>query len=84
MPPEQPTTAGDLDAETPAFAHRMFNLARDGRTDELVANVEAGLPADLTNDKGDTLLILAAYHGHPDTVTALPEMQEILHGRPRP
>lgn len=71
MPPEQPTTAGDLDAETLAFAHRMFDLARDGRTDELVANVEAGLPADLTNDKGDTLLILAAYHGHADTVAAL-------------
>jgi ankyrin repeat protein len=71
MPPEQPTTAGDLDDETLAFAHRMFDLARDGRTDELVANVEAGLPADLTDDKGDTLLILAAYHGHPDTVAAL-------------
>ena len=26
---------------------------------------------NLTNDKGDTLLILAAYHGHPETVGAL-------------
>ncbi|WP_324273106.1 hypothetical protein [Blastococcus brunescens] len=26
---------------------------------------------NLTNDKGDTLLILAAYHGHPGTVGAL-------------
>jgi ankyrin repeat protein len=26
---------------------------------------------NLTNDKGDTLLILAAYHGHPETVAAL-------------
>ena len=69
--PEQPTPAGDLDAEALAFAHRMFDLARDGRTDELAANVEAGLPANLTNDKGDTLLILAAYHGHADTVAAL-------------
>ena len=30
-----------------------------------------GVPVNLTNDKGDTLLILAAYHGHPETVAAL-------------
>jgi hypothetical protein len=33
--------------------------------------VDAGVPANLSNDKGDTLVILAAYHGHPQTVTAL-------------
>ncbi|MEU0551117.1 ankyrin repeat domain-containing protein [Micromonospora sp. CA-249363] len=61
----------DLDAETLAFAHRMFDLARAGAADELAAQVDAGLPVNLTNDKGDTLLILAAYHSHPDTVAAL-------------
>ncbi|NBE83117.1 ankyrin repeat domain-containing protein [Micromonospora rubida] len=61
----------DLDAETLAFAHRMFDLARGGATEELSANVDAGLPVNMTNDKGDTLLILAAYHNHPDTVAAL-------------
>jgi ankyrin repeat protein len=59
------------DEETLAFAHRMFELARDGGTEELAANVDAGLPVNLTNEKGDTLLILAAYHGHPETVAAL-------------
>ncbi|WP_205801708.1 ankyrin repeat domain-containing protein [Micromonospora thermarum] len=49
----------------------MFDLAREGATDELAAYVDAGLPVDLTNDKGDTLLILAASHAHPDTVAAL-------------
>ncbi|MEV4630586.1 ankyrin repeat domain-containing protein [Micromonospora sp. NPDC049523] len=63
--------AEELDEETLAFAHRMFDLARAGQTAELVANVAAGLPVNLTNDKGDTLLILAAYHAHPDTVAAL-------------
>ena len=53
------------------LAGRVFDLARGGHTDELVAYVDAGVPVDLTNDKGDTLLILAAYHGHPDTVAAL-------------
>ncbi|MFI5909371.1 ankyrin repeat domain-containing protein [Dactylosporangium sp. NPDC051541] len=51
----------------------MFDLARSGGTDELVGNVVAGLPVNLTNDKGDTLLILAAYHDHPETVAALLE-----------
>ncbi|MCP3788074.1 ankyrin repeat domain-containing protein [Micromonospora sp. A3M-1-15] len=61
----------ELDAEALAFAHRMFDLARAGTTDELAANVDAGLPVNLTNGKGDTLLILAAYHAHPETVGAL-------------
>ncbi len=56
-----------------AFAHRMFDLARSGGTEELVQSVTAGLTANLTNDKGDTLLILAAYHNHVDTVIALLE-----------
>jgi ankyrin repeat protein len=49
----------------------MFDLARDGQAAELAAQVDAGLPVNLTNDKGDTLLILAAYYGHPETVSAL-------------
>lgn len=71
MHPEQPPNAPGLDAETLAFAHRMFDLARSGEDAELAAYVDAGLPVNLTNDKGDTLLILAAYHGHPATVEAL-------------
>ena len=35
------------------------------------AYVDAGVPVNLTNDSGDSLLMLAAYHGHPDTVRAL-------------
>jgi ankyrin repeat protein len=59
------------DPEIVEFATRMFGLARDGETDTLAAYVDAGVPADLTNDSGDTLLMLAAYHGHPATVRAL-------------
>ena len=55
------------------LAGRVFDLARGGHTEELVAYVDAGVPVNLTNDKGDTLLILAAYHGHPETVAALLE-----------
>ncbi|BBH71255.1 hypothetical protein ACTI_79400 [Actinoplanes sp. OR16] len=60
----------ELDEETLAFAQRMFDLARSGDP-ELAAQVAAGLPVNLTNSKGDTLLILAAYHNHPTTVAAL-------------
>jgi ankyrin repeat protein len=31
----------------------------------------AGLPVNLTNDKGDTLLILGSYHQHPAVVRTL-------------
>jgi ankyrin repeat protein len=53
------------------LAGRVFDLARGGHTEELTAYVDAGVPVNLTNDKGDTLLLLAAYHGHPETVAAL-------------
>ena len=61
----------ELDPEALAFAQSLFELAREGGTEQLAAYVEAGLSPDLTNDKGDTLLVLAAYHCHEDTVRAL-------------
>ena len=60
-----------IDPDVIALAGRVFDLARGGHAAELAAYVDAGVPADLTNDKGDTLLILAAYHAHPETVAAL-------------
>ncbi|MDQ3354587.1 MAG: ankyrin repeat domain-containing protein [Actinomycetota bacterium] len=61
----------ELDEKTLAFAHRVFDLARSGERDALAELVAAGAPANLTNDKGDSLLILAAYHDHPHTVRML-------------
>lgn len=52
---------------------RVFGFARGGETTRLAAYVDAGVPANLTNDNGDTLVMLAAYHGHPGTVAALLE-----------
>jgi ankyrin repeat protein len=60
-----------IDPEVVELAGRVFDLARAGRTADLAAYVDAGVPANLTNGAGDTLLVLAAYHGHPDTVAAL-------------
>jgi ankyrin repeat protein len=63
----------DDDAELTELATRVFNLARSGDTAALTAYVDAGLPADLANQNGDTLIMLAAYHGHAGTVRALLE-----------
>ncbi|GAB2811457.1 ankyrin repeat domain-containing protein [Streptomyces chlorus] len=61
------------DPEVVELATKIFDMARSGRTEELVAYVEAGVPANLTNDRGDSLVMLAAYHGHADAVRALLE-----------
>lgn len=53
------------------FLCSMFDLARSGETERLVDAVDAGVPVNLTNEAGDTLLMLAAYHDHPDAVCAL-------------
>lgn len=53
------------------FATRIFGFARGGDTAALTEFVRAGVPANLANDSGDTLIMLAAYHGHADTVRAL-------------
>ena len=55
------------------FLHETFDLAREGATAALAARVDAGVPVDLTNSAGDTLLLLAAYHAHAGTVRALLE-----------
>lgn len=62
-----------VDEQTLEFAHTLFDMARDGKADELAAYVDAGVPVDLTNAKGDTLLLLAAYAPHPAVVRVLLE-----------
>ncbi|HEY2701243.1 MAG TPA: ankyrin repeat domain-containing protein [Pseudonocardiaceae bacterium] len=53
------------------LATKIFGFARAGQTTELVAYLDAGTPVNLANDRGDTLIMLAAYHGNADTVRAL-------------
>jgi ankyrin repeat protein len=61
------------DPDVVELAHRMFDLARAGAGAQLAAYVDAGVPADLTDASGNTLLMLAAYHEHPQTVALLAE-----------
>src|SRR2546429_8843257 len=63
--------AREYDPALLEFAGGLFDLARQGRTAELAAYVDEGVPVNLANDKGDSLLMLAAYHGHAELVRAL-------------
>ncbi|WP_336323145.1 ankyrin repeat domain-containing protein [Streptomyces lavendofoliae] len=61
------------DPEVIELASKVFDLARQGDAEALAAYVDAGVPANLTNDKGDSLVMLAAYHGQEEAVAALLE-----------
>lgn len=65
-PPDDPEEAAE-------FAEQVFNKAREGDAAMMAALLTKGLPPNLRNHKGDTLLMLAAYHGHVDTVKVLLE-----------
>jgi ankyrin repeat protein len=53
------------------LAARLFDLARTGDTPTLLQYISAGIPKNLTNASGDTLLMLASYHGHVETAKML-------------
>lgn len=70
-PSSKPTTTSQLPPEAIDLATKLFDFARQGKTPELQQYISAGIPVNLTNHKGDTILMLAAYHGHLDTVKML-------------
>ncbi len=64
-------STGDPDTDRAiGLAHQLFDQARAG--DPAVLDwIDQGVPIDLTDADGNTLLMLAAYHGHDDLVTGL-------------
>lgn len=66
-------TDDPIDPEIREIAQRVFDAARAGEADTLAAYLDAGVPVNLTNGTGDTLLMLAAYHAHPAAVRVLIE-----------
>lgn len=67
----QHMTASQLPPEAIALAGRLFDAARSGQMDLFEAALPHGRLANLTNDKGDSLVMLAAYHGHAPLVKLL-------------
>ena len=62
----------DPEAGTRLEPQQIFDLARQG-ADVLLDLVDAGLPVDLADESGNTLLMLAAYHGQADLTAGLAE-----------
>src|SRR6476660_6892140 len=60
-----------LDTEVLDLASRLFDWARSGDAAMLAAYVAAGVPVNLPNTNGDTLVMLTSYYGHESTVAAL-------------
>jgi ankyrin repeat protein len=59
--------------ETARVVELAMDFARQGMTEELAGFVDHGLPTDVQDHDGNTLLMLAAYRGHPETVRMLLE-----------
>jgi ankyrin repeat protein len=60
-----------LSDEEITFLLDVLDLARNGHTERLAGLLDAGVPVNLTNAAGDSMLILASYHRHEDTVRLL-------------
>ncbi len=60
-----------IDPRLQEIAQRVFDAARAGDVDTLTAYLDAGVPVNLATGTGDTLVMLAAYHGHAPAVRLL-------------
>ena len=74
----QVTSAADKPAQSTSLSMealkvRYFDAAREGDSTLLQTFYNAGLDVNVADEKGYTALILAAYHGHTDTVSFLIE-----------
>ena len=66
-------STAELDPEKQQLAAQVLDLARHGDSDTIAGHVDGGVSANLANDSGDALVMLAASHGHLATVQALLE-----------
>ncbi|KAF2797982.1 ankyrin [Melanomma pulvis-pyrius CBS 109.77] len=83
-PNSTPTAPSHLPPEALDLAAKLFDYARAGSTSHLQPYLAAGIPPNLTNSAGDTLLMLASYHGHAGTAKALLDAgadPNVLNGR---
>ncbi|GGB25087.1 hypothetical protein GCM10011492_13860 [Flexivirga endophytica] len=67
------SNANPADAATADHAAACADLVRGGNLDALLGKLDGGMPVDLADVSGNTLLMLAAYHGQAAVVSALLE-----------
>ena len=73
MNDDAPDQAREDVAGAIALAHRLLDAARGGDAALLVSYVDRGVPVDLSDADGNSLLMLAAYHGNAEAVRVLLE-----------
>lgn len=59
------------DPKVVEVAYACLDFAREGDTARLAAYLDRGVPVELADAGGNTLLMLAAYHGQQDAVRLL-------------
>lgn len=57
--------------EVLAAANAILDAARAGQSAQLLAWLDQGIPLDLRDASGNSLVMLAAYHGHTELVSEL-------------
>jgi hypothetical protein len=67
------STGKTMDPETIDFLRQIFGLVREGDTERLAGLIERGMPVNFRNEKGDSLIMLATYHGRLETSKLLLE-----------
>jgi ankyrin repeat protein len=60
----------ESDDDATALAQQLMDLARQGAA-ELITYIDEGAPVNLTDSVGNTLVLLASYHGHAELTSAL-------------
>ena len=68
-----PPGAPMMDQETYELVQELFQLVRQGDTERLEGLLKMGLPANLRDGKGNSLLMLASYNGNYETARLLLE-----------
>jgi len=71
VPAQAPVRPMVLDDQTHALALELFQLVRAGDGPRLSRLLRMGLVPNLRDGKGDSLLMLACYHGHAGLAQAL-------------
>src|SRR5690554_2316931 len=71
QPTETPNAAPELDDETYELVQELFRTVRAGDVHRIAGLLERRLVPNLRDSKGDSLLMLAAYHGHAELVSVL-------------
>ena len=65
------SAAPQLDDETYELVQELFRIVRAGEAVRVAGLLRKGLVPNLCDGKGDSLLMLAAYHGHTELVDVL-------------